>query len=87
MFGAAKNCKQAKAVVGLDPWFYPHSKDTIGAADHQKLLIVMTEKFPGAVKTAKGSNEMDTYEQIRRYGENSKHQPVYKELKDLMHFN
>jgi hypothetical protein len=47
----------------------------------------MTERFPEAVKSAKGSNELDSTEQIKLYSENSKHAPVYKELKDLMHFN
>ena len=34
VFGAAKLCKQAKAIVGIDPWFYPHSRDEIGAAEN-----------------------------------------------------
>jgi platelet-activating factor acetylhydrolase len=34
VYGAAKDCRQAKAIIGIDPWFYPHSKDKIGAADH-----------------------------------------------------
>ncbi len=61
---AASLCKHAVAVVGLDPWFYPGNRDIIGAADHQKLLIVMTEKFPNEVKTEKGSNGFDTYAAI-----------------------
>jgi dipeptidyl aminopeptidase/acylaminoacyl peptidase len=24
VLGAAENCKQAKAVISLDPWFFPH---------------------------------------------------------------
>lgn len=64
VFGSAKNCLQAKAVIGLDPWFYPHKDDKIGGADHQKFLIVMNDTFPKAVRTAKGSEGMDSYEQI-----------------------
>ena len=46
VFGAAKNCKQAKAIVGFDPWFFPHKNDEIGAAEHQKLFIAMNSTFP-----------------------------------------
>jgi hypothetical protein len=34
VFGAAKDCKHAVAIVGLDPWFFPHKEDKIGAGDH-----------------------------------------------------
>ena len=40
--GAAKDCSHAVAVVGLDPWFFPHKDDQIGARDNQKTLIIMT---------------------------------------------
>jgi hypothetical protein len=32
--GAAKNCEMARAVIALDPWFYPHKNDEIGSAAH-----------------------------------------------------
>ena len=47
----------------------------------------MTERFPEQVKSAKGSNQLDSFDQIKIYSDNSKHVPIYKELKDLMHFN
>ena len=34
VLGAAKDCSHAVAVVGLDPWFFPHKDDKIGAGDH-----------------------------------------------------
>ncbi len=49
-------------MIALDPWFWPHVKDSIGSAAHQKTLIVMTERFPGAVKADIRSGNMDTYE-------------------------
>lgn len=47
----------------------------------------MNETFPRDVKKAKGSNSLDLYEQMKNFTENSTIPPVYKELKDLMHFN
>jgi hypothetical protein len=36
VLGAAKKCKKAKAVIAMDPWFFPHLKDgeSLGTADH-----------------------------------------------------
>jgi dienelactone hydrolase len=64
VLGAAADCEPAKAVIALDPWFYPHVKDSINAADHQKSLVVMTERFPIFVKKEKKSGFMDTFEQM-----------------------
>ena len=44
VLAVAADCKHAKAVITLDPWFYPYMENNnIGAADHQKSLILMTE--------------------------------------------
>lgn len=67
VLGAASDCIPAKAVIALDPWFYPRNKDRIGSADHQKSLIIMTEYFPKAVKKEKNSGYMDTNDQIEKY--------------------
>lgn len=32
VLGAASDCTPAKAVIAMDPWFYPHAKDSIAAA-------------------------------------------------------
>lgn len=46
------SCKQAVALVVMDPWFYPHlnSGVTLKTADHQKSLIMMSEYFGPSVK-------------------------------------
>ena len=31
VLGAAKDCKHAVAIISLDPWFFPHKDDIIGA--------------------------------------------------------
>jgi hypothetical protein len=64
VLGAAKDCKHAAAIIALDPWFWPHCNDVIGAADNQKVLMVMSEHFPAAVMNAKGSGQMSTLEKV-----------------------
>lgn len=34
VMGVSKDCPEAKAVIGLDPWMYPHHREEIGCADH-----------------------------------------------------
>lgn len=67
VLGAAEDCEPAKAVIALDPWFFPHIKDEIKAAENQKTLILMTETFNGAVKNDKRSGHMDTFQMIDQF--------------------
>jgi alpha-beta hydrolase superfamily lysophospholipase len=34
VYGAAENCKAAVAIVGIDPWFWPHHEDKIKASEN-----------------------------------------------------
>ena len=63
------NCKKAKALVVMDPWFYPHlnSGVTLKTADHQKSLIMMSEYFaPAVLAFTKGL--CDTVAQVSKFG-------------------
>lgn len=84
--GAAEQCQKAKAIVALDPWFFPHYQDEIKAADSQQTLVVMTEDFPKLC--AKESNGVfDTFKEMNAFTERSKQGLTFKGLKDMHHFN
>jgi hypothetical protein len=58
--GSADKCFQAKAVIGLDPWFFPYAGDKgLKTGDYQECLIVMTEHFPVEIKKYVTPSEFD----------------------------
>ena len=86
VFGAASRCLKAKAVVGIDPWFFPRHKDQIGSADHQKSCIMLSEKWwPCIARWTQGECHID--KEIIKFSNNSVHKPDEFELKGLDHFN
>jgi len=48
VLGASSNPK-VQAVVSMDPWFFPRSKDNIKAHDSCKSYIIMNDHFPAEV--------------------------------------
>lgn len=47
MLGASAKCRQAEAVIAMDPWFFPYSQELDAKClDYQKCQIIMTENYP-----------------------------------------
>ena len=39
----AQKCQRAKAIVAIDPWFYPAHRDrSLKVADHQSSLVIQS---------------------------------------------
>jgi len=86
--GAADKCFQAKAVIGLDPWFFPYAGDKgLKSGDYQETLIVMTENFPKEIKKYLTPAEYDHVADQKQFIQNCKKTPEYYQLKDQWHFN
>jgi predicted alpha/beta hydrolase family esterase len=87
VLGASADCKEAQAVISIDPWFYPKKEETpLGASDHQKVCVVLSELFPIAVSNSE-KGPVDTFSEIQKYSKLSKNKAEVTILKTLGHFN